>query len=112
MGSMKSSQALSGPLDHYGVDLRGLVDHVVMAAMRCHPEGRTAPITAAHQWTLGGSAEALAVRRDLLAAAWDDRIRRDVALGRTAAQAVDLLDVDALHDAIGALVRARCIRTR
>src|SRR5262249_36759191 len=37
---------------------------------------------------------------------------RDVALGRTAAQAVDLLDVDALHDAIGALVRARCIRTR
>jgi hypothetical protein len=88
-------------VNRYGVELRGLVARVVTAALRSHAEGRTAPITAAHQRTLRRAADALAVRRDMLAAAWNDRVRRDVARGWTATHAVEMLDVDALHDAIG-----------
>jgi hypothetical protein len=90
-------------VDHYGVALGGLLDELVMGALRCQAEGRPAPITAAHCQTLSQAANALAALRETLAAVWDGRVRLDVERGSDPAQAVELLNLDALYGAVGGL---------
>jgi hypothetical protein len=88
-------------IDHYGVDLDGLLEQLATGALRCQVEGRPAPITPRHCQTLCWGADALAALREVLVAAWEARITLEIERGLDPAQAVELLDLDALHGAMG-----------
>jgi hypothetical protein len=88
-------------IDYYGVDLDGLLEQLATGAMRSQVEGRPAPITPRHCRTLCRGAAALAELQEILVAVWESRINLEIERGSDPAQAVELLDLDALHGALG-----------
>ena len=88
-------------IDRYGVDLDGLLEQLATGALRCQVEGRPAPITSWHCQTLCRGAAALAALRESLVAVCESRINLEIERGSDPAQAVELLDLDALHGAMG-----------
>jgi hypothetical protein len=85
---------------HYGVDSGGLLDQLATGALRCQVSGHPAPITAAHCRSFCQTAKALAVLRESLVAVWESRVRTEIDLGSDRAQAVELLNLDALYCAV------------
>jgi hypothetical protein len=88
-------------ISHYGVDLDRLLEQLATGALRCQVEGHPAPITPTHCQTLCRGAAALAELGESLVAVCESRINLEIERGSDPAQAVELLDLDALHGAMG-----------
>jgi hypothetical protein len=85
----------------YNVDFGALLDQLATGALRCQVAGHPKTIKDAHCTILCRAANVLEALRETLAVVWDGRVRLEVERGSDPAQAVELLNLDALHGAVG-----------
>ena len=100
-GLTEEHQSVERLVSHYGVDLRGLLDQLAVAAVRCQTAGHPAPITIAHCRVLCQAASELAARQDALGASWTARVQDAIGRGYDGTTAIELLDLDALQTIVG-----------